>query len=59
MQLRAPYEKTEVLLACSLGSPVKIYRPSTAEVPDTGTRGHAESEHIDTHDIIGLLLLRT
>jgi hypothetical protein len=50
MQLRAPYETTKVLLTCSLGSLVKFYRPSTAEVPDTGTRGHAESEHVDTHD---------
>jgi hypothetical protein len=22
---------------------------NSAEVPDTGARGHAESEHVDTH----------
>jgi hypothetical protein len=40
----------------SLGSPVKnaFYGPiSSAEVPDTCTRGHDGSEHVDTHDNIG------
>jgi hypothetical protein len=27
--------------------------PSGARVPDTGIRGHAVSEHVDTHHTVG------
>jgi hypothetical protein len=27
--------------------------PSGAQVPDAGTRGHAENEHVDTHHTLG------
>jgi hypothetical protein len=30
-----------------------------SRVPDTETRGHDESKHVDTHDTIGRSILRT